>query len=363
MKFFALILFLLISPLAREAMAFPNMVRHGYTTCVTCHFNTSGGGSLRSYGKFVAGETMGVFNSSESALPWIKKPVEDEVYAISYMGRMVQTLFDTPQLRRGDLRKMQSDIEAAIEYETWTALMTAGPRLDSAIEGEQSKSQLFIRRFYAGKQAMNYSVKVGKFFPEYGINLPNHNIPTRKGLFFNHNLEPWILQGSYFTPTFDFTAAHIRGVKNTTYEGQVGYSGTIAYKTGSMRFGVSRLYWWLPESPKESGSTSLFGTIGYESKGYTLLEVAKKKVTNLRGHDSESKLGYLESGWEVYKGLIPYINWEYTRNITTQAYASSPGVGIQMGPATHFELIGQIAKLYTDSGNGYSVYSMLNVYF
>ena len=84
-------LFFLTLTFSGKSHAFPNMVRHGYTSCITCHFNASGGGILRSYGKFVAGEMLGVLNTSENALPWIKAPKDNEIYSLSFLGRTVQT--------------------------------------------------------------------------------------------------------------------------------------------------------------------------------------------------------------------------------------------------------------------------------
>jgi hypothetical protein len=210
---------------------------------------------------------------------------------------------------------------------------------------------------------MNYSIKAGKFFPEFGLNLPNHNVPTRKGLFFNHNQEPHTIQGSYFTPTFDFTAAHIRGAKDTQFAKMAGLAGTVAYKRGSTRVGISEIYYNYLGGPQESMATSMFATVGYFSKGYTMFEGARKRVKNARKIKTDTNVGYLESGWEVYKGFIPYLNWEYTKNVTLKSRSHSPGLGVQLGLITHVELIAQYQRLYTPQGDGWAVYSMLNAYF
>lgn len=360
-----IILSLLLSVLfvQPEAFAFPNMIRHGYTTCVTCHFNASGGGSLRSYGKFVAGETLGVLNTSENALPWIVAPKEEEIYSVSFLGRTVQAMFDTPQLKRADFIKMQADLEGSVEYKTWVAQVTVGPRLDSALVPEQKKTDFFLRRYYVGKQDMNYSVKVGKFFPEYGLNVPNHNVPTRKGLFFNHNQEPLIAQASYFTTSFGYNLAYLKGSDLTQLQDMKGYSGTLDYKMESMRLGISRISMKQSDSDRESSSTSLFGTMGYLGLGYTMMEVGRKELTNPLGRETKLNVGYLESGYEVYKGFIPYFFWEYSNNVTTKSLVHSPGLGVQLGPITHVEIIAQISKLFATTGDGYSVFSMFNVYF
>jgi hypothetical protein len=47
-----LLLLLLLGGLAPlSAEAYPWMIRHGYTSCATCHVDPSGGGMLTSYGR------------------------------------------------------------------------------------------------------------------------------------------------------------------------------------------------------------------------------------------------------------------------------------------------------------------------
>ncbi len=349
--------------ISNSVFAFPNMIRHGYTTCMTCHYNASGGGSLKAYGKFVAGETMGFFASSENAMPWIKEPTEDEKYTISFLGRVVQAQFDTPQLTRSELKKMQADVEFAFDYNSWIGLVTVGPRLDSAAEPDEFKTDFFLRRFYLGKETLDYSFKIGKFFPEYGLNLPNHNVPTRKGLFFNHNHEPWNAQASWFTTTFDITASYLKGFHGSQYEKMDGYASTIAYKYQTMRFGLSRIQYKHEDNPKENVASSAFATLGYDHTGYLLVEYAKKSVINAKSKETKNNVGYLEAGWEFHKGFIPYFFWEYNDNTTTNSKAETVGIGTQFAPWTHFELVGQAGKLFTSNGDGYSIFSMLNVYF
>jgi hypothetical protein len=347
---------LLTSLHSYQVKAFPNMVRHGYTTCITCHYNASGGGSLTSYGKYIAGETLGTFNNYETALGWLKKPAEygernkslADSYVLAFLGRVVQYQFETESTKgdqkRRDLKVMQADLEAAVDYNDWVALITGGPRVASSIEGEEENSDLFIRRWYVGHQAINHSIKAGKFFPEYGINLPNHNNVTRKELFFNHNQEPMTVQASYYTPSFDVNVSLIKGNKGTILDETQGYVSTIAYKQGSSRFGVSHLK--ATDSPRVEQSTSLFGTVGYGEFGYTLFEGAKKTKVSNRNTETVKYIGYVESGWEVKNGVIPFLNWEFVKDETAEVTSHSPGVGLQFTPWTHFELVTQYQRLF-----------------
>ena len=351
---------------APRAFAYPSMARHGYTTCVTCHYNPSGGGILTPYGKFIAGELLGTFNDSSSALPWLVEPKEDPLFVGTILARGAQTQFDTPQVKRRDLRRMQLDFEGGFVHDGWQLLAAVGPRLDSAIEGKQEKNQIAARRFWAGKVELNYAVRVGKFFPEYGINHYNHNIPTRKGLYFNHNEEPYNIQASYFSETFDYTVAGLKGIEDTQLENKKGYSGTIACKIGTTtRVGVSKIY--MSDDETNTGANGVFGQMGYLEKGYVLAEFDIKKKTNARERQTEERVGYFENGWEIYKGINPYVAYEYSNNVTTEAIVKTPEIGLQLHPMTHIEVIMQAGKSYMviagEDQTATSGFIMVNLFF
>jgi hypothetical protein len=348
------------------AQAFPSLVRHGYSSCSTCHYSPSGGGILTPYGKFVAQELLGTFNDSQSPMAWLVKPAETSGFVANVFSRSVQAHFDTPSVQRSAFRKMQLDLEGGwADLNGWQALATVGPRLDSAIEGESEPSTIDVRRFWVGRVTAEYAFRVGKFFPEYGLNQPNHNVPTRKGLFFNHNEEPMTAQGSIFSDSFDFTLGLIKGEDKTQLEGRQGYSTTVAYKFQTLRVGASRLA--TKGSGKSSEANGIFGQFGYMGTGYTLVEVDEKKVSNQLGKTIKSQVAYVESGWEVYKGLVPYLGLEYTKNFQTDLIITSPQIGSQITLYTHTELVLQAGyskiSIRGEKQSAKNALAMFNIYF
>lgn len=341
------------------------MVKHGYTTCVTCHYDPSGGGALKSYGKFVAGELLGAFNTSENALPWLVKPTEDAHFIASFLSRGVQSYVNTPRVQRADFRKMQADIEGGYTYNEWLGLAAIGPRLDSLSDG-QNKSDIIVRRYFAGYMSLNFAVRAGKFFPEYGINYYNHNIPTRKGLYFDHNQEPNTLQASYFSDAgFDAHLALLKGNKETKLDGKKGFSSTLTYSAGTTRSGISHMN--MRDSSSRTNSSGAYSQIGYLKKGYTLVEVDRKETVNIKGHRTTENLGFIESGWEVIHAVNAFVSVEYSSNLTTKVVMKTPYIGLQIHPITHTEIIAQLGKTYaTVSGkteSGIAAFAMFNVYF
>ncbi len=361
-NFIAGILLFVASFFATPARAYPTLARHGYTTCTTCHYNPSGGGLLTSYGKYIAGELFGTFNDSSSAMPWIVKPEESPKFDAMLMSRVAQTYFDVPQFKKMDFVKMQFDIEAGYVADGWQAIAAVGPRLDSAIEGQNKPETLDVRRFWLGKVTLGYAVRAGKFFPEYGIYYYNHNIPTRRGMYFNHNEEPYNVQGSWFTETFDYTLALLKGAPDTQLDKKNGASGTIAYKTGTQRYGFS--YINMSDSETKTDAPGLFAQIGFMEKGYTLAEFDIKNKTNARDKKTTEHLGFFETGWEVYKGVNPYVAFDYASNVTQKTWLKTPKVGLQFHPVTHTELILEVGKRFQNGGaTGSQAHAMLNLYF
>lgn len=357
--------------IAESSFAFPNNIRHGYTSCYNCHFNQRGGGALNSYGKYLAGETQGTFNTYESALPWLSPPKDMEAgptdkdeYVVAFLGRWAKVNTKVGEVETEREISMQSDIESAFNFKSWIGLLTFGQRLDSYNPAKgQRKEDLFIRRYYVGRQTEEYSIRVGQFMPEFGINLPNHNLKTRGGLYWGPNQEQGVIQASYFAKYLDVSASYIQGREDTVFEEKNGFSATASLKYKANKVGFSIIDMQGIEDDSKENAMSLFGMFGYADSGYTLAEFVQKTKTRSNGNETESRLGYLESGWELYKGIIPYVNWQFFENVTIESYSHDTGFGLQFLPLTHFEINFQYFKSYFATGTAETYYTTLNVYF
>jgi|GEM_PF-1645673 len=349
-----------------QAFAYPTLARHGYTTCTTCHYNPSGGGMLTSYGKYIAGELFGALNDSSTALPYLKTPAEEPVFDAMLMTRVAQTYFDTPQVLRADFRKMQFDLEAGFVRSGYQAIAAVGPKLDAAIEGKEVPSTLTARRYWIGKVTLEYALRAGKFFPEYGIYYYNHNIPTRKGLYFNHNEEPFNIQFSKFTETFDFTIAAIKGAPDSKLADMNGGVTTVSYKTGTKRFGISALRASSDEQ-RRTLSYGPFAQVGFWERGYLLAELDAKQSVNAKGNQTNERLGFAEVGWEVAKAVNPYTSADYYHNQTLATTVTTPKIGLQVHPITHLEIIAEVGsnfiKTKETSSMARQAVFMVNSYF
>ena len=100
-----------------QAHAYPELVRHGYVNCTSCHVSPTGGGILTSYGRQLSAEIL-----SSSA----REGEGDFIYGALGLPewldlggdlRSVVTYRDTPLIRQSQLILMQADLEAVLHYE------------------------------------------------------------------------------------------------------------------------------------------------------------------------------------------------------------------------------------------------------
>ena len=358
---------------AGKSYAFPTTIRHGYTSCFTCHYSPQGGGALKPYGKIIAGELYGRYNwfSTKKGL-WLKQPEENEKYTVSLMARgsqvhsKVET--STKETTTGKFVTMQFDVEAVGHAFGLYGAVTAGFKGDAGKSSGGKTTDGNVRRIYVGKYTTKYAFRVGKFYPDFGIRHPNHNIPTRGGLYFNQGDEPIVGQLNLFYESYDFAVSYFKGEKNTSLNNQVGVTASAIYKTPHTRSGISILSSNADtsETTESKSAYSLYTHLGY-GDGYTLAEIANKKDTASGTTDRESDLVYIESGWEFWKGIIPYIGYQHTGSWSQHQFTRAPTFGFRFYPMTHSEVVVQYSPIETESNSGSSTsqfaFAMFNLYF
>ncbi|MFM8314271.1 MAG: hypothetical protein ACKOA8_08310, partial [Deltaproteobacteria bacterium] len=92
---------------------FPEMIRHGYSNCITCHVSPNGGGLVTPYGRALSQEVLSTWHrENESDFLWGLVPYP-EWLNLGGDFRYVQTHLDTPDTKTGRFIVMQADIEAA----------------------------------------------------------------------------------------------------------------------------------------------------------------------------------------------------------------------------------------------------------
>lgn len=341
MKFVFLVLLLLPT----FVHAYPEMVRHGYTNCTTCHVSANGGGVMTEYGRSLSNEVMSQFGTQEeSRFMYFYSP--PEWLQLGGNVRFIQTLIDTPTFRQAKFITMQADLEAAVTYDKFQVVGTLGKSDNQNASG--MGEYLLSRRHYLNFKATDeISIRGGRFYPAYGLLVADHTLATRRGLGFEQGQETYNLEGSYLGEKFDFFATGIFGrpdKKELQRESGVAVRSAFNFKE-SYKVGAS-----FYSGSNDRQSRTFFGPyaiLGFRKDLFALFEfdIVKNtpKTTNLT---TTGLAHYARLNYEVVKGFHVYLtedvfktNWD-----DPSTTANTFGAGLQWFPRPHLEFIAQFQK-------------------
>ncbi|MBX9766701.1 MAG: hypothetical protein K2X47_05465 [Bdellovibrionales bacterium] len=326
--------------------AFPEMVRHGYVNCTTCHVSPTGGGILTPYGRSLSKEVLSTWASENeelvghglvSALPeWLN---------LGGDYRTAQTYLDTDTTERASNFNMQSDVEIAFSFQKFVFDSTFG--FLGGPDGTPGKGTFTSHRHFVLFQLNDaMAFRAGRFYPQFGIYLPNHTSYTRRYNGFDQGRETYNLEFSFSGEKNDFFIDLIGGrpddLKKASERGfSFSYSHALTLDT---KLGMSGLA--TSGSGYQRQSFGVFGIIKAAEKIYVLSEVDGlfRQVGLLTG--KSGVLGYVQLGYEVNQGVHFYGVGQVAHDDfrITDARRDSYGVGFKFYPRPHFELNGEFDR-------------------
>lgn len=344
--------FLLPSP----SWAFPEMSRHGYVNCTSCHLNSSGGGLLTSYGRDMSKEVLSTWaQDSEQNFAYGLWNGPEYFLAGAYV-RGLQLFRETPDVKEARVILMQADVEAAYNRETWAMDASAGRQ-----ELGNGTGRFFSRRHYfIWRMGESHNLKIGRFLKFYGLNDPNHNLYVRRDLSFGQDTEAYALEYSYLGNNLSGYASVNFGNFGDPYSTnrEKGAATTLSYHFfDKQKVGFS--YYYASDDLQNRNVYGPWAIIMWLEKFYSLSEL-----------DFQDKKGFVTShklAYEAATGMIPYVSWEFSNLdwASDQAKKQAYSVGFQFFPRPHFEFLAQWQKekIY-GVGDYYSdlIWIMTNVY-
>lgn len=359
-------LFFLFAP---SAFAFPELATHGYVNCTTCHVSPSGGGTLTEYGRGLSKEllSLGGREGEEKFLYGLMKPPEWMLFGGDV--RFLQTYLNTPQVKSGDFFLMQADLAMALRSTQWTVLGTLG--LQGGPESLKDKNQAISRIHYLMYQPTEtFSLRTGRFLPQFGINEPNHTIVTRQGIGFNQGAESYNLEGAYLGERADFFVTGIfgrPGDRDSKQEKGLAVS-TSANFLEKIKVGISALR--AQNDIRSRWLAGPWGIIGLAKEFFLLTEwdhqwadPAASGAASTKGFVSYNRLAFEPAqGLQVYGAhQISYLN---TKSVASRTDSFGPGV--DFFPRPHLEIRGEfLRERRMAKGNLYydTAWLMLHYYF
>lgn len=378
------LVFILSWLLSPSLWAFPEMIKHGYVNCTACHISPSGGGVLNPYGRNLSAELIstwsykgeeGIFHGA------VDTSSVDEWLAIGGDYRGVQAHTDYTQKSTGvtnvDGRhiNMQIGFELGIIQPKWALVGFLG-QYNFEDSAHYNRVLAQVNRIYGlYKPTDELTFKVGRFQPNFGINLPDHNLSTRTRLEMGslsyrggkisiedkNTAEVFWLGEEY---NFSFAGYNIR--KDLTEDNDKGFTYTGS-KVFTERFKVGIQGLREKSDVREKQIFGLTGHLGWSEKWSTLAEVDKINSKPTGGSETNGIAAIQRTGYEAIKGLqVLFLNDYYQANVDnggTKLYRYGPGVIWYPRPHFDFQFFFTKEQRSSLKGEGDYAWLMTHYYF
>jgi len=338
-------IFLIAALNGKFAFSFPEMIRHGYSNCITCHVSPNGGGLITSYGRALSQEVLSAWSTeNESAFLW------STVHSPEWLNlggdfRAVQTRLDTPTYRAGKWVVMQADAEVALSTGEFTVLAAIGKSHDT----EPAK---FADRFMSRRHFVSYHPKeelyfrAGRFQKAYGINLPDHIVSIKQGLGWNYGSETYNLEASWIDSDKDIFLTGVFGrPDDKDLDREKGIAARAGMNVGeTQKVGLS--YFYGSHSTATRHVVGPYALLGFRKDLFLLAEV---DFQNNRPNNTSATWGLANYGrfdYEVLQGLHIFLAQDLIKEDfkESSSLSQSYGGGVQFFPRPHFEFLGSYQK-------------------
>lgn len=344
-----------------SAFAFPEMVRHGYTQCTACHVSPAGGGILNSYGRELAAELLSTWSyANESQFTHSKVGADLAEKGILFGGdvRAVQYRYKDPNRLEGQFFLMHADIQGAYQTKDFTGVVSIG-------EVQDPRSNLnkigFNSTMYYGLVHFTDELgfRGGRFEPAFGINNPDHTIVTR-AMIGSPLLQFDTAEVSYLSEHWTVLSSFARTLDNTPATTQESvFTTSVSYSfLNRMRVGAS--YWQGKGPTIDRHIYGVNAILGFTEHFYNLTEIDFKNESTKDG-----MYGYSQLAYEVYKGVIPYIQYQHSHADLTSSDRLTKyyGIGTHWYPRPHFEISAEWDHAIMANQNADSSWIMFHYYF
>jgi hypothetical protein len=354
-------IFVFLILVGARAWSFPEMVRHGYTQCTACHVSPTGGGILNAYGRELAAELLSTWsydNESQFTHSKVGADLAEKGILVGGDVRALQYRYKDPNGLTGQFFLMHADIQGAYETKTFTAVASVGEVKDPI--SNLNKIDFNATMYYGYlKFTDEVGVRGGRFDPAFGINNPDHTIVTRNMLG-SPILQFDTFEATYLTEHWTIISDFARTVQNTEVPFQESvWTANVSYGfLNRMRVGAS--YWQGSGDVLNRHMYGVNAILGFTDRFYNLTEIDFKSESKKDG-----AYGYTQLAYEVFKGIIPYLQYQHQQvDLSAQDSLSKfYGLGLHLFPRPHFEISAEWDHVIQATQNADSSWLMLHYYF
>jgi hypothetical protein len=356
-KFYLFLVLLLAGPFfPRVAHAYPEMVRHGYVNCMACHTTPHGGDMLSMYGRELGKELLSrndsVFKSSGAKEKNYLEIETPEWLNVGASARFLQAFSESSIASKAQFVIMQIDIDALTKlYEEKIKLYASIGRFEPSKADAEWQDFIYTPRVWVQYQENWGGSKVsflraGRFFPAYGLQIPEHNFVTRKNLGFNPGQERVAAEATWSDEDYQFSAtALFQRAQFADYVPEKGYVLQASKVFGkNARAGINMYRSTLTQSGADTKQSfeGVYALIGWDEQITTLVQAD-------RLNSPDGKTGFLDLfklSYEWIPGLQVAAFQQYSNSDTqkTGPHQESFGVEVYYFPLPNFNLSAALAK-------------------
>lgn len=349
------------------ANAFPEMIRHHYVNCNSCHVNPNGGGLLTEYGRGMASEVLSTWSYENESLFLHGAVKPDKMPKWLNIGgdvRAVQTHHETRRVREGKYILMQTALEAGV---------TAGPVTAVASYFKPDRQNHVVNgfnRFYAlGQLTETIQLKAGRFLPAFGINDAHHIISTRQPLGFGYESERNAVEAHYSGEAWHAALGGSESRMDSAVRQEEQAISAQVEKFFADKYRAGLNLWRGKSATQKRWIVGAHGMMGFTEKLYFLGEAELQFKRNATPAAAEEKglFHFGRLGYELFKGfhLLGVEDFSKTNLNVANTFTMQVGGGALWYPRPHleFELVFMQKKaLLVSSEWEDSAYLMLHYY-
>ena len=327
---------LAVAALPSPGAAFPGSARWGYANCRSCHFNAGGGGILTPYGRQLSREllsTWGGEKEAEFAYARVALP------AWLSLGGDATLLRSSHGARDSDaVHLLNADLEMAVCHRRFLAVASVGARPQQnrfGVDGATSR-----RHFVQYDLTPTWSLRAGRFLPNYGVWNGDLSVATRTGLGWDENATSYNLELNRVAERVSGALTLIGG--RLDVEGDERERGGAAsmsfFFAGKRRVGLGLLA--TRRGRRARRAAGLHAVLGIGTHAYLLAETDVQR----RASPGTDATWEAFSNWcfarETVKGLYVLVVDEMSRPRVGHAgrLSHSYGAALRWFPRPHFEM-------------------------
>lgn len=318
------------------ASAYPHFISYGYSSCINCHYSSSGGGALNDYGRaifavevaardFVDEKTTDDELSERSGflgatqLPWWFRP------GLKYRGLWMRNNPGSTNTQVDRYINMQQDLNLNFFFDQkqkFTLVTTTSYADRYPPYPDIEKWSTFTKEYYLRwKITGNYWLYVGQMDKVFGIRDPDHTAVSRKVLRLGQYDQS---QGAIFHityPEWDIAFNYFMGnAKEPETDKQKGFSTSGEYQIME-KFKVGGSFLSSSSETIDWKILSAHTRIGLQKGSAFLAEAGLKEKKNKTLNLAKTPLGsyiWLSSMINIRRGYNILSNIEFSRNDINQ---------------------------------------------